>query len=37
MPFLEDNVKALWTELGPEAGTREFFGRKTGPLPPPTS
>jgi indolepyruvate ferredoxin oxidoreductase, alpha subunit len=34
MPFLEDNVKALWTELGPEAGTKQFFGRKTGPLPP---
>jgi indolepyruvate ferredoxin oxidoreductase alpha subunit len=34
MPFLEDNVKALWTELGPEAGTQQFFGRKTGPLPP---
>ena len=34
MPFLEDNIKALWTELGPEAGTRQFFGRKDGPLPP---
>ena len=33
MPFLEDNVKTLWTELGPEAGTRAFFGRKHGPLP----
>ena len=35
MPFLEDNVKALWTELGPEAGAKRFFGRKSeGPLPP---
>ena len=34
MPFLEDNVKTLWTELGPEAGTKQFFGRKHGPLPP---
>ncbi len=34
MPFLEDNIKALWTELGPEAETRQFFGRKDGPLPP---
>lgn len=34
MPFLEDNVKALWTELGPEAGTKQFYGRKLGPLPP---
>ena len=34
MPFLEDNVKALWTELGPEAGSQRFFGRKDGPLPP---
>ena len=34
LPFLEDNVKALWTELGPEAGTKQFFGRKDGPLPP---
>ncbi|EFK09129.1 putative indolepyruvate ferredoxin oxidoreductase, alpha subunit [delta proteobacterium NaphS2] len=34
MPFLEDNIKALWTELGPEAGTKQFFGRKDGPLPP---
>ncbi len=32
MPFLEDNVKALWTELGPEAQTKQFFGRKDGPL-----
>jgi len=32
MPFLEDNVKALWTELG--TGTKQFFGRKNGPLPP---
>ena len=34
MPFMEDNVKALWTEQGPEAGTKQFFGRKNGPLPP---
>ena len=33
MPFLEDNVKALWTEIG--TGTKQFFGRKQGgPLPP---
>ncbi|MBT3254833.1 MAG: indolepyruvate ferredoxin oxidoreductase subunit alpha [Deltaproteobacteria bacterium] len=34
MPFLEDNVKALWTELGPDSGSKQFFGRKDGPLPP---
>ena len=33
-PFLEDNVKALWAELDSEVGTKQFFGRKNGPLPP---
>ena len=34
MPFLEDNVKVLWAELGPKVGAKQFFGRKNGPLPP---
>ncbi len=33
-PFLEDNVKALWTELDSQGEKKTFFGRKTGPLHP---
>jgi indolepyruvate ferredoxin oxidoreductase alpha subunit len=33
-PFLEDNIKVLAAEKGKQVGTKTFFGRKDGTLPP---
>lgn len=33
-PFLEDNIRALWTELNVDSNEKHFHGRQFGPLSP---
>lgn len=33
IPFLEENVKIIAADLGPDIGTRKFFGKRDGTLP----